>query len=365
VLRCAITCVVGVLTLASCTDEPCGSEIGDICLVIGTGDYGFNRDGLLPEDTDLFLPSAARRGPDGLLYIMDFNNQRLRRITDDGRVETLVGSGFHAIAATGIPAKDTPLENPIDFDFFADGHLVFVSYHDPRVLELAEDGTLRAIAGAADGVVGTEGDEGDGGPALDALFIQLDGIAVTPDDTIYVSDSLANRVRKIEDGVITTVAGTGEPGYSGDGGPATEAALHWPTALELDDEGNLYIADALNHAIRRLATDGSITTVAGTGVEGQEGDGGPAIEAQLNQPFGIARDDDGTLYISDRGNYQVRRVDPEGMIETIAGTSVEGTGGSGHATDISLGSLARVAVDGDELLVTDQSNAKVWRVRLR
>jgi hypothetical protein len=358
-------CVVGLLSLASCSKPPCGSEIGDLCLVAGTGEFGFNRDGLAPEETDLFLPSAARRGPDGYIYIMDFNNQRLRRIGDDGQVEAVVGSGFHAIASVGIPVLDTPMENPIDFGFFADGRLVFVSYHDPRVLEVGQDGTLHTIAGAADGIIGTIGDEGDGGPAIDALFIQLDGIAIAPDDTIYVSDSLANRVRKIEGGIITTVAGTGEEAFGGDGGPGTAATLHWPTALELDDDGNLYIVDTFNHAVRRLDVDGTITTVAGTGVEGRDGDGGPAIEAQLKQPFGLAREDDGTLYIADRGNFRVRRVDPDGMIETIAGTGVQGPGEPGLATESTLGFTARLALDEDELLVADQSNSKIWRVRLR
>ncbi|PRQ01095.1 Virginiamycin B lyase [Enhygromyxa salina] len=354
------------LSLSACAREPCElPEPGEICLVVGTGELGYNRDGLAPEQTDLFLPSAARRGPDGRLYIMDFNNQRLRRIADDGRVETVVGSGFHAFAAVDLPLLDTPLENPIDFGFFSDGQLVFVSYHDPRVLAVGEDGTLEAIAGAADGVEGTVGDEGDGGPATEALFMQLDGIAVAPDDSIYVSDSLANRVRKIEDGVITTVAGTGAATFSGDGGPGTEAGLHWPTALELDGEGNLFIVDTFNHAVRRLAVDGTITTVAGSGVGGHEGDGGPATEARLEQPFGLARDDDGTLYIGDRGNFEIRRVTPDGVIDTIAGTGVQGGGVPGPAIESTLGFTARVALDGDDLLVADQSNAKIWRIKLR
>src|SRR5690606_21547256 len=134
-----------------------------------------------------------------------------------------------------------------------------------------------------DGTLGVLGNEGDGGPASEALFIQLDGIAIGPNDEIYVSDSLAHRVRKIEDGIIETVAGTGEPEWSGDGGPGVDAGLHWPTALELDSQGNLHIADTLNHVIRRLAPDGTISTVAGTGVGGDGGDGGPATDAQLRE----------------------------------------------------------------------------------
>ena len=363
--RLAITTVL--LSATACVDEepPCGAAVGDMCLLAGTGETGFNADGMRPRDTDLYLVSAARRGPDDRVYIMDFNNQRLRRIGDDGLIETIVGSGFHAIADTEASLSQTPLENPIDFDFLADGRLVFVSYHDPRVLIVADDGTLDAIAGAGDGIVGTIGNEGDGGPASDALFIQLDGIAVTPDDTIYVSDSLAHRVRKIEDGIIDTVAGTGEAAYSGDGGPATEAALYWPTALQLDGDGNLYIADTFNHVIRKLAPDGTITTVVGSGSEGDSGDGGPASAAQLSQPFGLALDHDGTLYIGDRGNFRVRRVTPDGIIDTLAGVGVEGVGREGPASASKLGYVARVALDGDDLLVADQSNAMIWRVRLR
>jgi sugar lactone lactonase YvrE len=341
------------ITLSACVDdEPCGARVGDMCLVAGTGEYGFNSDGLRPADTALYLVSAARRGPDGRVYIMDFNNQRLRRIGDDGLVETVVGSGFHAIADTELPLLATPLENPIDFGFLADGRLVFVSYHDPRVLVVADDGSLDALAGAGDGVTGTIGNEGDGGPASEALFIQLDGLAIGPGDVIYVSDSMANRVRKIEDGMIETVAGTGEAAYSGDGGPGSEAALFWPTALELDEAGNLLIADTFNHVIRRLDPDGNISTIVDE-------------SAELEQPFGLALDEDGTLYIADRAHFRVVRVAPDGTIDTLAGIGVEGIGSEGPASASKLGYLARVAIDGDELLVADQSNAMVWRVRLR
>jgi hypothetical protein len=366
VRRNAITRCLLAMTLCACVDEPpCGASVGDMCLIAGTGETGFNSDGLRPGDTDLYLVSAARRGPDDRVYIMDFNNQRLRRIGDDGLIETIVGSGFHAIADVEAPLRQTPLENPIDFGFFADGRLVFVSYHDPRVLVISDDGTLDVIAGAGDGIVGTIGDEGDGGPASEALFIQLDGIAIADDDTIYVSDSLANRVRKIEDGMIETVAGTGEAAYSGDGGLATEAALRWPTALQLDRDGNLYITDTFNHAIRRLDTDGTISTVAGMGSEGHGGDGGPATAAQLSEPFGLAVDADGTLYIGDRGNFKIRRVGPDGLIDTIAGIGIEGIGTEGPASASKLGYVARVALDGDDLLVADQSSAMIWRIRLR
>jgi sugar lactone lactonase YvrE len=338
---------------------------GRVCVVVGTGDLGFNRDGLPAAETDLFLVSAARRAPDGLVVVMDFNNQRLRRIDVDGRVQTIAGNGFHALATPGLTAVDSPLENPIDFGFLGDGRIVFVSYHDPRVLVIEHDGELRTIAGDPEGQPGVDGNEGDGGPAEDARFLQLDGVVVGPDDTIYVSDSLANRIRRIRDGVITTVAGTGEAGYGGDGGPAIDAALHWPTALALSTGGELFVADALNHAIRRIDPDQTITTVAGTGVEGFSGDGGLATSATLSQPFGVALDGEGALFIGDRGNFRVRRVDASGLIETIAGTGEEGpSGDGGDALAARFGFIARVAYDDGGLLVADQSGSTVRRINL-
>ena len=142
--------------------------------------------------------------------------------------------------------------------------------------------------------------------------------------------------------------------------------MRWPTALELDAEGNLYIADTLNHAIRKLAVDGTITTVAGTGVEGKGGDGGPATAAQLSQPFGIALDPfDGSLYIGDRGNFRVRVVRADGTIETVAGTGRRGNGDEGSAIDSPLDYTARLAIDGDRLLIADQSGSRIWYLVLR
>jgi sugar lactone lactonase YvrE len=334
-----------------------------VCRIAGTGELGFNRDGLAPGETDFYLPSAVRRGPDGVLYLMDFNNQRLR-VLDGGVVRSIVGSGFHAVADVTVPALDSPLENPIDFAFRPDGRLVFVSYHDPRVLLLTEDGRLEVLAGT--GEIAVRGDEGDLEPPRFAQFIQLDGIAIAADGTIYVSDSLAHRVRRIRDDVIVTVAGDGREAFGGDGGPGPEASLSWPSALELDPDGNLLIADTRNHRVRRLAADGTITTLAGTGEAGFSGDGGPATEARLDQPYGLAVAPDGTVYVADRGNFRIRRVSPDGVIDTIAGDGIEGnTGDNGPALAARFGYLARIALDGDALLLADQSNACARQIVLR
>src|SRR5690606_20788881 len=130
-----------------------------------------------------------------------------------------------------------------------------------------------------------------------ADFNQLDGIAIADDGSIYVADSKTNRVRVIRDGIVYPVAGNGADAYTGDGGPALEASLNWPTALELEADGSLLVADTLNHAVRRITPDGIITTVAGDGTAGFEGDGGPAAEARLSQPNGLAVAPDGTIYV--------------------------------------------------------------------
>jgi hypothetical protein len=354
--------IAAVLALAACPEPdrtPCAEQPGFVCPIAGTGELGFNADGIAAVDADLYLVSAARRGPDDRIWVMDFNNHRLRRVADDGAIETIAGSGFHALADVTVPAVESPLENPIDFDFLADGRVVFTSYHDPRVLAVDAHGNFVVLAG--NGELGLVGDEGDGGDALAAMFIQLDGIAVAPDDTIYVSDSKANRVRRIRGGIVETVAGTGEAAYTGDGGPGTMAALSWPTALELDPHGDLYIADTFNHAVRRLAADGTITTIAGSGVQGFAGDGGDPLAARLDQPFGLALDGD-AVFVADRGNFRIRRI-ANGIIDTFAGTGMRGDAGDDGPCDAaSFGYISRIALDGDGLLVADQGSSRVRRI---
>jgi len=350
---------------AGCAEAPdaCAQHVpGTICAVAGTGELAFNRDGLPGPETALYLPSEVRRGPDDLLYIMDFNNMRLRRIEAGGTVSTIAGDGFHAGAVEGALATDSSLENPIDFDFLPDGRVIFVQYHDPRVLRIDPDGTLQLVAGNAE--PGLRGNEGDGGPAALAQFLQITGIAVAPDGTIYVADDSAHRVRVIRNGTIETLAGTGVPGYQGDGGPAAAASLNAPSALALDGAGNLYIADTYNCIVRRVAPDGTISTVAGAHHRGFSGDGSLATSAEIADPNGIAVAADGTLYIGDRLNHRVRKVAPDGTISTIAGTGVRGLAGDGGpALAAELGYVSRVQLDSDGgLLIADQTNSAIRKI---
>lgn len=346
-------CLAAVVYGLGCGDPCAEPEPGMVCQLAGTGSRAFNGDGLSPMDTAFYLPSLARPGPDGRVYIVDFNNHRIRAIDGD-RVITVVGSGEHYFASTGIPAIESPLENPIDMDFSPNGDLIFVSFHDPRLLRVDNDGVLRGVAG-----IGEMGDSGDGGPANAARFTELTGVAAAADGAVYLADGGAARVRVIRpDGTVEAYAGTGTAGMAGDGGPATAAQLTYPTALAVAPDGTLLIADARAHVVRRVDASGIITTIAGTGQAGSSGDGGPATSAEIDSPEGVAvHPADGSIYISEWGGHRIRRIDPGGAIETIAGTGQASLSGNGAlARDAAFAGPARLFVSEDRLYVADQLN---------
>ena len=363
---CQLIAIAALVATAACDDPveetpPCIGE-GVICHVAGTGAQAFNGDDLPPAESALNLPSAARVGPDELLYIMDFNNMRLRCRIASGVLDTIAGSGVHAFARINRNALESPLENPIDFDFLPDGRIVMVSLHDPRLLLVDSDGTLLSIAGTGD-----VGDGGDGLEAHRATFVELAAIAVAGDGSIFVSDDGANRVRVLRpDGNVYPYAGTGDKGAAGDGGPALDAQLNHPEGIAVDADGNLYIADTYNHRIVRVdAVSGNIDTVAGTGSEGLSGDGGPALEAALHWPSGVDVAPDGTLYIADTLNHRVRHIDGAGTITTVAGSDRGHAGDGGPATAAQLKGPRYIDVTDDALYIADQQNQVVRMVHLR
>ncbi len=211
-------------------------------------------------------------------------------------------------------------------------------------------------------------DVGDGKPATSVILTLVDGVAVDRAGNIYLSHRSKNRIRKItSDGIITTIAGNGTAGYSGDGGPALEAALNFPAGLALDKENNLYIADRNNHRIRRVSSKGIITTVAGTGVSDFSGDMGPALEAHLHFPSDVEVGPKGALYISDRSNHRIRKVDSEGVIKTVAGLGLEGYGGDfGRATEALLKFPFGITLDRQgNLYIADRGNNRVRKVNAK
>ncbi|MGQ9697996.1 MAG: NHL domain-containing protein, partial [Armatimonadota bacterium] len=286
-------------------------------------------------------------------------------------IATVAGSGEPRLFGEGQPAVAAGIVMPSGLALDRHGNLYITDYAANRVLRVdAVTGIITTAAG--NGPTELLGGDywGDGGPAVEAALSAPNGIAIDAAGNIYIADSQNHRIRRIDPaGIITTVAGIGIPGYSGDGGPASEATLWKPEGIALDTAGNLYIADEANDRIRRVdALTGVITTVAGRGRSSSTediGDGSPAVDASLFSPTSVAVAPDGTLYIADSGNNRVRRVDARtGIITTAAGTGTDGfSGDGGPATEAQLDYPFDVEVTptGD-LLISDFGNHRIRRV---
>ena len=305
-------------------------------------------------------PTDVELAPDGSLYIADSNSGRIRRGDLDGVITNVAGTYPGGDYGDGGPATEARLDRPHGIAFGPDGSLYIADTYNHRIRRVGPDGMISTVAGTGDSSY-----RGDGGPATQTTLDFPRDVAVAPDGSLYIADTRNNRIRRVStDGIISTVAGAGYPGYGGDGGPAIEAGLSSPGGLAVAPDGSLYIADTYNHRIRRVGTDGIITTVAGTYYRGYFGDGGPAIEAGLNHPEGVTVGPDGSLYIADTLNQRIRRVGPDGIIRTLAGTGEIGYDGDERpATGAMLNYPSGVAVDFDgNLYVADWFNLRVRRV---
>ena len=330
---------------------------GVISTVAGTGDSGFAGDGGPATEAQLSGPFTVALDGTGSLYIGDGSNHRVRKVDATGTITTVAGTED---LEDGGPAIEARLDNPSGVVLDGTGNLYIVDRGNHRIRKVDTTGTISTIAGT-----GKPGFSGDGGPATEAQLNFPGGVAVDGAGNLYIVDRANSRVRKVDTaGTITTIAGTGERGFSEDGGPAIEADLNDPRATAVDGAGNLYIVDGGNHRVHKVDTTGTITTIAGTEERGFSGDGGPATEAQLNFPGGVAVDGAGNLYIVDGGNYRVRKVDTTGTITTIAGTGERGfSGDGGPATEAQLIFPSGVAVDrADNLYIVDGSGYRIRKV---
>jgi uncharacterized protein (TIGR03437 family) len=327
---------------------------GIITTVAGNanGTPGFSGDGGSAVNALLKTPQGVAVDASGNVYIADSFNYRVRRVSPDGIITTVAGNGATVLFGDGGPATTAGVF-PYDVAVDSRGNLYIADQLNQRVRKVDTAGAITTVAG------GGSGGLGDGGPAVSAQLREPLGVAVDSAGNIYIADVWSDsRVRKVNAlGGITTVAGGGSA-FPGDGGPATGARLDTPVRVAIDAQGNLYIAEKFRAQIRMVNASGIITTVAGNGTAGFSGDGGPATRAALNQPYGIAVDSNGNLYVADLGNNRVRRVDASGIITTVAGNGVSGTSGDGGpATNAQLASPEAVAVDGQgSLYVADGSN---------
>ncbi|HEV7504642.1 MAG TPA: hypothetical protein VGS07_07010 [Thermoanaerobaculia bacterium] len=390
-----------------------------VSIVAGTGELGFSGDGGPATAARLALPEAIALDRRGNLYVADTFNSRIRKIDPEGRIVTFAGSadvgdggpaeaaelsllgsltvhgdtlyiadtGHHRIRAVGLrrhdihtvaglenagfsgdggPASQAQLYRPEFVATDPKGNLYIADTFNNRIRRVdAATGRITSVAGN-----GEAGYNGDGIPAAGAALFSPEGMAFDRRGNLYIADMGNDRIRRVEvgTGIITTVAGTGEAGFNGDGRKGIETQLNYPISLEYDSKRQaLLIADLFNHRIRRLdLRGGTVTTIAGMGAPGDEGDGGPATAARLYNPEGILLDLAGNLYIADHTNHRVRRVDVKsGRISTVAGSGLAGySGDGGPALQARLFSPSRMAIWRSTLFVTDSASFVIRAVDL-
>ncbi|MCC6572197.1 MAG: hypothetical protein IT462_00270 [Planctomycetes bacterium] len=333
----------------------------EIDTVAGNGSEAFAGDGGDARDAAFYDPRAICFDADGNCYVADSNNYRVRRIdADTGIVTTIAGNGFPGYSGDGGPATQAGLGYTLGIAADAQGNVYISDGDNQRVRRIsAATGNIDAYAG--DGNYGFGGDQG---PALAAQFASPAALAVDAQGNLYIHDQSNARVRKVAalTGIVTTVAGNGNWGYSGDGGPAVyaELSMGWPGSLAVDAQGNLFISDQDNGRVRKVtASTQTISTVAGNGNWDYTGDGGPAIQASFARIASIAVDAAGNLFIADQYNYRIRKVNAsDGKVNTVGGNGQWGnTGNGGQAVQATIMEIECIALyDGNLTIMTPANN---------
>jgi uncharacterized protein (TIGR03437 family) len=287
-------------------------RLGATSIIAGTGTAGYSGDGALANAAQLRQPVGVVVGTDGSVYITDYGNERIRKVAPNGIITTIAGTGVLGFTGDGGPATAARVYAPSDIVMDSAGNLLFVDLGNYRIRKITPAGVISTVAGTGRCPVLS----GDNGPATSADSCP-GWLAVGPDSSIYFTDDGDlryfgyPRIRKVSpSGVITTVAGGGTAGFTGDGGPATAAQFRGISGIAVDSGGNLFIADSANSRIRKVDTSGTVNTYAGTGANGASGDGGPAVKAQVNQPCGMVFDSENNLLFADRLNVKIRKISP-------------------------------------------------------
>lgn len=322
----------------------------------GSGLVGSTGDGSQATLGAVNYPRGLTPLPDGGFLVTEAFGDRVRRVWPDGRITAFAGSGVRGYAGDGGLATSARLNMPHGTVLLPDGSVLIADTNNFRIRRVGTDGRISTVAGT-----GSRSFSGDGGPATAARISAPRGIGGTADGGYLIADSDNNRVRKVSPGgTITTVAGSGAKGAAGDAGPATAAALNAPYGVSSLPDGSFFIADSANHRVRRVAADGTISTVAGTGTAGYSGDGGAAALARLNTPHAVEALPDGRLLIADMGNHRIRQVAPDGRISTIAGTGTADFSGEDEAPATARLYYPKAVVPfGSGLLVADSDNYRV------
>ena len=274
-------------------------------------------------------------------------------------ITTVAGIGTMGYSGDNGPAISAQLYSPDGIAVDTNGNIFIADTYNQVIRKVNAAGIITTIAGN-----GTGGYSGDGNPASSAGLFLPSGLALDKYGNLFIADYANNRIRKINtSGIITTVAGTGTAGYTGNSGPATAAELNGPGSIVIDTSGNLYIAETGNNVIRKINTSGSISLIAGNGATGYGGDGSAATAAQLNIPTEISLDDTGNIYVSDKVNNRIRKINTSGIITTFAGNGTSGFMGDGSiATSAEFRGPSGVLIIADSCYIADQSNQRIRKV---
>lgn len=347
----------------------------------GTGSPSYSGDSSAPTDAAINSPFGITIASDGSIIFADQINHCIRKISG-GVITTIVGTGSAGLSSDDTTtATEATMTFPTSVAYDSSGNLFIVDTNNNTIRKVTTDSKISRVAGIgtagyadaddydpdgdadSDDTINSEDSDYTAVEAPDALINYPIGIAIASDGTIYIADTKNHRIRRVDSSTtyVTTYAGTGTAGWSGDGGPAAEAKLNYPMGLALDADGNLYVCDTFNHRIRRIATDGTISTVAGRGTPGFSGDNGWATAARLFYPKGITFAPDGKLYIADTFNSRIRVIAADGIISTIAGNgryNGNGDGGDSLSAELRFPNAVAVASDG-KIYISDTQNNRI------
>jgi hypothetical protein len=329
--------------------------------IAGNGTAGFSGDNGLAGSAELNGPYGVAVDSGDNLYIADPDNNRIRKVAaGTGVITTIAGKGTAGYNGDNGAASSAELNLPTGVAVDSAGNVYIADAGNNVIRKINTSGTITTVAGN-----NAEGYSGDNGAATNATLYTPTGVAVDSAGNLYIADTNNNRIRKVgTSGTITTMAGTGTAGYTGDNGAANGATLNKPAGVVVDSTGNLYIADTGNDVVRMIATSGTISTIAGNGGAGYSGDGGPATSARLNSPYGLNLDSAGDIYVADSMNNVIRMVNTAGIISTVAGNATNGySGDGGQATSAALSNPRGVALDSQgNFYLSDQNNNRIREV---
>jgi streptogramin lyase len=328
----------------------------------GTGEKGFLGDGGPAVNAQLDNPFGVIRGPDGALWFCEYSGQRIRRVDRNGIIRTVAGNGKSGYSGDGGPALEATFQLPheIRFDSRGDLYVVDMGNHAVRCVDL-KTGTISTIAGT-----GKPGYSGDGGPAAQAQLDKPHSIQFGPDGSLYICDIGNHVIRRIDMQTkqISTFAGTGKPGPTPDAAPIAGTPLKGPRSLDFDASGNLWLATREGNQVFKIdMRSKTIHHIAGTGKSGFQGNGGPAIQAELKGPKGIALDAHGNVWLADTESHSVRMIEAKtGKLVLMAGTGEKGDGPDGDPLQCKLARLHGIYVDADGSVFIGDSEAHRIRV---